>query len=266
MNKYERGTSLEYTSSIMGVDISSLSWKDNKIVNLVSTYVGLKPCYDPDAPDSGEAIGTAKRFDKKEKRIIEIPCPQIIKEYNKHMGGVDLMDSFLGRHKIIMKSRKWTNRVFYHLLDVVMVNAWILYNRANKDKPEFRHLKQSEFRREIADVLCNLNSNKNGKFYLYICNTLNAYEKFRTGKRAPGRPIVTEIDRKRNKPNAAPAPAADVRTDQTGHWPSYGSNEDKRKRCKMPNCIGVTQNMCVKCGVNLCFTKEKNCFFLYHNQ
>ncbi|XP_039968939.1 uncharacterized protein LOC120780749 [Bactrocera tryoni] len=43
MSKYERGTSREYVASIYGVDVTSLSWKDNKIVNLVSTYIGMKP-------------------------------------------------------------------------------------------------------------------------------------------------------------------------------------------------------------------------------
>uniref|UniRef100_A0A2H1VBP6 SFRICE_022944 n=1 Tax=Spodoptera frugiperda TaxID=7108 RepID=A0A2H1VBP6_SPOFR len=30
----------------------------------------------------------------KKKATISIPCPKIIKDYNSHMGGVDLMDSF----------------------------------------------------------------------------------------------------------------------------------------------------------------------------
>ncbi|OWR52873.1 hypothetical protein KGM_200532 [Danaus plexippus plexippus] len=47
------------------------------------------------------------------------------------MGGVDLMDSFIGRYRIRIKSRKWTTRLFYHLLDMTVINAWVLYKKAN---------------------------------------------------------------------------------------------------------------------------------------
>lgn len=33
-------------------------------------------------------------------------CPYVITTYNKHMGGVDLLDSLIGRYKIIMRSKK----------------------------------------------------------------------------------------------------------------------------------------------------------------
>lgn len=53
-------------------------WKDNKVV--LSTYCGKHPIY------------SVKRFDKKLKTQIEVDCPFLIKEYNRHMGGVDLLD------------------------------------------------------------------------------------------------------------------------------------------------------------------------------
>jgi len=43
------------------------------------------------------------------------------------MGGVNLMDGLIGRYKIRLMTRKWTSKVFFHLLDVAMVNAYILY-------------------------------------------------------------------------------------------------------------------------------------------
>src|SRR5436190_950665 len=52
-------------------------------------------------------VTTIKRFDRPTKSTKEINCPFIIKEYNKHMGGVDLMDANIARHKIQIKSRKW---------------------------------------------------------------------------------------------------------------------------------------------------------------
>jgi hypothetical protein len=34
----------------------------------------------------------AKRWDKKEKKYIQFSRPEIVKEYNKFMGGIDLLN------------------------------------------------------------------------------------------------------------------------------------------------------------------------------
>lgn len=239
MMKYERGTSQEFISNIYGVDVTSLSWKDNRIVNLVSTYVGTKPISDTNNSETQPL--TVKRFDKKDKSVKNIPCPQIIKDYNRHMGGVDLMDSSMGRHKIMMKSRKWTNRVFYHLLDMTCINAWLLYKRINKGRPGFKELRLVDFKLEVADALFSFNT-----------------------KAAPerGRPsLEKQILEKRRRPNAQPIPPTDTRLDLTDHWTTM----DKKGRCKMPNCTGQTRMFCTKCKINLCITSDKNCFFDYHH-
>ncbi|XP_036345682.1 piggyBac transposable element-derived protein 3-like [Rhagoletis pomonella] len=119
MLKFERGTSKEFVSNICGIDVTPISWKDNRVVNMVSTYIGRKPLINSFRSTLDPC--TVKRYDKKEKATKTIPCPQIVKDYNQHMGGVDLMDSFMSRHKITLKSRKWTNRVFYHLLDMTCI-------------------------------------------------------------------------------------------------------------------------------------------------
>ncbi|KAF2879011.1 hypothetical protein ILUMI_27162, partial [Ignelater luminosus] len=77
-------------------------------------------------------------YNRKEKKTEDVDCPNIIREYNRHMGGVDLLDSNMGRYKILLKSRKWYLRTFYHLLDVTVVNAWLLQRRVlqNKRKTE----------------------------------------------------------------------------------------------------------------------------------
>ncbi|CAG4958731.1 unnamed protein product [Colias eurytheme] len=67
-----RGSYDEYVTNFEGVDITTVSWKDNKQVILASTYVGAEP------------VENIDRFDKKEKRRISIPCPKLIKEYNAH--------------------------------------------------------------------------------------------------------------------------------------------------------------------------------------
>lgn len=105
LKKAPRGTSHKYVTTVDGVDISSLIWKDNKYVTLLSSFAGKNP------------VSSIKRFDRKQKKYIEVECPYVITEYNRHMGGVDLLDSLMGRYKISLKSRKWYMRLFYHLTD-----------------------------------------------------------------------------------------------------------------------------------------------------
>jgi len=43
-----------------------------------------------------DPMSKVKRFSKTENKFIEIDCPHIVSVYNKHMEGVDLLDSLLG--------------------------------------------------------------------------------------------------------------------------------------------------------------------------
>lgn len=113
-----RGSHEERISTYDGIEMACVTWKDNKIVALLSTYVEASP------------VSSVTRYDKSKKEKVVIPCPQIVHEYNKHMiKGVDLMDSFLGRFHIPMKSKKWYLRIFFHLLDLSVINSWILYKK-----------------------------------------------------------------------------------------------------------------------------------------
>lgn len=60
--------------------------------------------------------------------------PEIIREYNAHMGGVDLMDSYMGRNGLQIKTQDMATRFFYHFLDMAITNGFILYRRANGEK------------------------------------------------------------------------------------------------------------------------------------
>ena len=61
-------------------NVTALKWYDNKPVYVVSTYKGRHP------------VETVKHQSVAEKRYVEVPRPAMVKEYNCHMGGVDLQD------------------------------------------------------------------------------------------------------------------------------------------------------------------------------
>ena len=95
MKRQGRGAVTERVANVEGVDISVVSWYDNKIVNTMSTYVGSQP---------SSEVG---RFCRKSKRHVTISRPQSVAVYNAYMGGVDL-DSMLGYYRIGIRSKNGT--------------------------------------------------------------------------------------------------------------------------------------------------------------
>ena len=231
IKKDPRGKSFECFANIDDIDVCSLCWKDNKVVNLLSTFVSAQP------------IEKIKRYDKTIKQRVEIDCPNIIKQYNKHMGGVDLADSLIGRYRIKMKSRKWYIRIFYHLVDITIVNSWILYKKV------------CLVREEIPMSLCDFRINLGES----LCRSGVSLQKTRGRPSSSPGPFLQE---KRKKCINSHIPSDDVRKDDISHWPVY---INKRLRCKLPNCTGYTFIKCEKCDTALCFNKSKNCFKDFHN-
>lgn len=232
LKKEPRGKSTEFVANVDGVEVACLSWKDNKVVNLMSTFCGTVP------------ENSVRRFDRRNKEYKNVKCPEIVTIYNKHMGGVDLFDSHIGRHKIRLRSKKWYFRLFYHLIDVALVNAWLLYKKICQVK-NIKPLTQKKFRIEVAETLCKI-----GK---------NHYKRGRPS--SSGLQDALEIKKKRN-PHAV-VPPIDVRKDSFDHWPDW---MEKRGRCKNPMCKNLTFVFCIKCKLYLCLNKNSNCFRIFHEK
>lgn len=233
-----RGYSTEFVGSSYGVDLSTTLWKDNKCVRLASTYVGVLPFK---TDDMTHGTSKAVRFDRASKQRIEVNCPTIIHEYNAHMGGVDLMDGLLGRYHIRMKTTKWTSRFFYHLMDLAMINGYLLHKRLNRN-PKESYIKLPIFRKQVAAILCE-------------------YEASDSKKKSVGRPRSTGTSESSKRKTYLPL--ADVRFDGYGHFPEWLDRFGKRQ-CKLPGCKSETQCACSKCKINLCCSVAKNCFYEFH--
>ena len=67
-----------------------------------------------------------------------IQKPQMIDEYNKHMGGVDLSEQLVLYYGYSHRQIKWWKRVFFHLIDLALVNSNISVNKQQLTQMEFR--------------------------------------------------------------------------------------------------------------------------------
>ncbi|XP_018367242.1 PREDICTED: piggyBac transposable element-derived protein 4-like, partial [Trachymyrmex cornetzi] len=109
-------------------------WKDKRLVTMLSTK------HAPEMVVTNKVDYHTKQ--KKQK-------PNIVLEYNDNMGGVDLSDQCITPYEILRKSQKWYIKTFFHLLDLAIFNAWVVYNTVHADKK----LKFLHFRNQLAREL-----------------------------------------------------------------------------------------------------------------
>jgi len=58
--------------------------------------------------------------------------PQIVMDYNHHMGYVDKGDRMANSYSISRRTFKWTKKLFFHLLDLAILNSYILQSSCGK--------------------------------------------------------------------------------------------------------------------------------------
>ena len=82
--------------------------------------------------------------------------------YNKYMGGVDCNDQLLQYSAFSKRTIKWWKKVFFRLLNISIVNAYILY----QEWDESRKCTQTEFRIEVVKKILAITPEVNQR---YVC-------------------------------------------------------------------------------------------------
>ena len=123
---------------------------------------------------------------------------------------VDLQDQMIAFYRMAFRSKKYYQRIIFHLFDMTVVNSWFLYQRE-------------------AQSLGISKSKQNGlaAFKLYIAFSLMKGRKDILKKR--GRPSTTSVDhnyKKRNSGNTIiPIPQVDICLDKIGHFPAFSNKK-----------------------------------------
>ncbi|XP_030747111.1 piggyBac transposable element-derived protein 3-like [Sitophilus oryzae] len=79
--QFKRGNSQKLVRNDGKVSVTK--WMDNKSVLMISTACGSEP------------QGVVSRWEKSEKKHVEVPCPNVVGMYNQKMGGVDVCDQII---------------------------------------------------------------------------------------------------------------------------------------------------------------------------
>lgn len=224
MKKKGRGTYCQMADNEN--KIALVKWFDNKVVTLVSSYQDAHP------------IVKIKRYCKEQKQKVDVTCPQLVKHYNQHMGGVDLCDMMIALYRTKYKSRRWYTGIFAQMLDICVNNAWLLHRRDGIRQGQ-KYVALKEFRSQLATEL----------------------HKTERTQRTPGTA--------NNAPTAAvienpvkPRPPDSVRYDNIDHFTEFSTTQGRCKLCKN----NKTNVFCRKCNQKLCHVRKRNCFFQFHHK
>ncbi|XP_028042586.1 piggyBac transposable element-derived protein 3-like, partial [Bombyx mandarina] len=164
--------------------IAIVKWYDNKVVTLACSYADSYPVHE------------IKRWSKEQKKKVGVPCPQLVRYYNQHMGVVDLCDMLIALYRISFKSRRWYMNIFGQMLDIAVNNAWLLYKR-KCNKKSLKNISLKKFRQRLAVELTQ-----------------------------KGRSVQIEAPSQLSKKvliqnPSKPRPPDSVRYDGYSHWPEY---------------------------------------------
>lgn len=186
-------------------DVDLIVWRDRNRVAMISTYHGV-----------------AVSGDK----------PDVIKDYNVCMGGVDRKDQMLAMYPMERKrTRIWYKKTFRRLLNVSVLNAYILHKHFTS------HIQHRDFRMCLVTEILQRH-NKRPEISL-------------------GPPRDTHV--------RVPKFSAEV----LAHFPSElpilpGGNKAGKYRRQCVVCKKRTFHFCKACNVSLCFSPASSCYIIYH--
>ena len=101
----------------------TIKWQDNKPVTVLSTYQN---------PKEVTSVKRKNRYGTPST----IPCPAAVADYNAIMRGVHRFDQRLETYAIGRHSLKWLLRLLYFLIDLAIVNSFIMWNCKNGGQRE----------------------------------------------------------------------------------------------------------------------------------
>ena len=65
-----------------------IGWKDRDGIYSCFTHVAIHP------------MSTIKRWDRLQRKYVDVSCPALVEEYNEHMGGADLFDMLMSLYRL----------------------------------------------------------------------------------------------------------------------------------------------------------------------
>ena len=100
--------------------ILAVQWQDKKERNLLTTI------------HTGEMKYSGKKHHKTTEKIMK---PDVVLDYNENMRLIDKADMQIGNVECVRKTQKWYKKLFFHLVDMCVLNAYNLMLVKTGNKP-----------------------------------------------------------------------------------------------------------------------------------
>jgi len=113
-------------------DLTAVVWRDKRDVCLLTNI------HDP--PTEGN-------YRDEHRNAIK---PAIVADHNRHMGHVDNADRMANSYTASRRTWKWTKKLFFHLLDLAIVNSYILLASCGGKKISERDFQLTLIREMLA--------------------------------------------------------------------------------------------------------------------
>jgi len=113
-------------------DLTAILWRDKRDVCMLTNIHS--------APAEGNFCNEGRKAIK----------PQIVMDYNHHMVYVDKGDRMANSYSISRHTFKWTKKLFFHLLDLAILNSYILHSSCGGKKMSYRDFRYTLVRNMLA--------------------------------------------------------------------------------------------------------------------
>ena len=210
-------------------EVAVIQWKDKKPVTLASTLHR--------ATDQTACSRNTRGADGDHMET-QISRPTAFRDYNQHMGGVDVGDQILATNDLHRRSRRYWKALFYHLVNLCVIQAFILFRLYRQlhpgEIPRTAKYNASDFRLAVARQLAGI--------------------------------------AKHAEPPAAPKRRRKAVVQRFSHMPVKGTRGNCRFCAKVRGDQSTKTNIvCTHCKgplgqpVHLCLNGTRNCFLAYHS-
>ena len=131
--------------------VLALQWVDNKVVSMISTSANANQTNQVNRKRKAGGTWSAT----------SVPQPEVFRIYNQYMNAVDRSDQILATHNVQRKCMRWWKTLFFHLIDMAVVNSFILLKEQQRKFPENQALRRSPgyslafYREELVRNICD---------------------------------------------------------------------------------------------------------------
>jgi len=155
--------------------------------------------------------------------------PHIMEQYNQHMDYTDNSDRMANSYSMSPRTFKWTTKLFFHLLDLTVLNSWILLSSCG------------------AKYI-------NRDFRLFLVR--NLIEEVGNSQDHPTPRLV-------GRPSVAATNDVRLKSRHNQHWPAKSSTQLRCRLCPSCGQRRGTLYKCARCDMGLCVVP---CFTEYHTR